>query len=148
MKQHALDRMADEITLGVARSMQARRERDADMGFDEAEQEFQVEVSGTGDTTAGFASKEIEFDYQFIYAPAQRDSDLEVPQFSYGFECDADIMLSAHVREWLRDASNGAYVGATVRVGVLAGASGVAYSGVLHLSFAGYGAPIESSPDI
>lgn len=144
---HEVQRTVEEITIGVARSMQRRRERDAEMGFSEFEQEFQIEIGGTATTSPGFSEYTIEFDYHFAYAPGQRDSDLDAPEFWYGFESDADIMLSAHVRSWTKDPDNGLYIGAVVRVGVMSGGS-VPYQGAVHLVFAGYAAPMESEADI
>jgi hypothetical protein len=142
---HALDRAMGELTLGVVKSTRKRDQRDWEMGFKELQQQFQIKINGQASEAWGFAQTTIVFDYPFFYAPAQRDSDLDRPQFWFGAELyDFPGAASAVVTAWEIDPTHGAVVGATVSIGV-ASQPGVdaPYEGVIHLTFQGFAALSE-----
>lgn len=134
----SLPRIMAELSLGSNRRMRQRERRDLDMGFSEVVQQYQINIEGEPGGAFGFASVDVSFAYPFYYAPAQRDSDLDVPHMTFGGEASTDLAMSAVVTSWDRDADNDAINGATVCVGVL-GASET-YTGVVHLSFQGFAA--------
>lgn len=141
--QGASTRALLEITIGATKSMQARQARDAQMGLNELELQFQVKISGTA--TSGLAwgeVMEIPFDFPLHYAPGQRDSELVRPHFWYGVEITTatPVLATAVVTEWLTDEDNGATIGANVQMGVIGAGD---YAAVMHLTFQGFGALAE-----
>lgn len=138
----SLQRSMVRLTVGVARSMRARERRDREMGLAEMEEQFQVEISGNATTGLVWASQELSFDCSFHYAPGQRDSELDRPQFWFGAVVSPAVLVTAVVTAWTVDEDTGATIGATVAIGVMAAGPG-AYAGHVHLTFQGYGALIE-----
>jgi hypothetical protein len=118
------------------------------MGLQEAMQQFQLEFSGTAELTWGFASLNLVFDFPFYYAPGQRDPDFDRPHFWFGAVVNTPIAVTAVVTAWSIDEDNGAVIGATVHVGVCAATPGVAFDGVVHLTFQGFSALSEGGQDI
>lgn len=137
---HAGLRAIADLTVGVAKSTEARRRREAELGLTESWQQFHVPLSGSAGTLPSFVYVDVEFDYGFHYAPGQRDSDLERPHFSFGSECDGEVDLGANVSEWNVDSDTGAYLGATVRLSAIA-ADETSFTGTAHLTFQGFSAP-------
>lgn len=135
---HSAQRAIQDLTLGIARSDKRAVRRAQELGLREVILNFQSTISGTARSTPGFAQVTVNFPYTFYFAPGNRDSDLERPQFWPGFECDGDVMLSAHVKEWDTNVGNGGTIGAVVRVGFMAAAE-VTFNGMVHMSFQGYG---------
>lgn len=80
------------------------------------------------------------------------DDELETvnPTFSFGYELqsDANVMMTACVREWLLD-DRGLLDGARLRVFAVAPGEDapVGFSGMAHLSFMGYAAPMDDDDD-
>lgn len=134
----AMQRALTGLTIGVAKQMRAREQRDREMGFAEIEQQFQVKITGTAGGAFGFESATISFDYPFYYAPGQRDSELDRPHMTFGGEASTAVAISAVVTGWDVDAESGAIQGAVVAIGV-SGAE-VDYTGVVHLNFQGFAA--------
>lgn len=143
---HAGQRSIQALTLGVAKSRQKARAYEAEAGFAETEQQFQFRISGHGGASAAFATKTITFDFPFYYAPGQRDSDLEKPQFRSGHESPDDIMVTIGVLSWTVDEDTGGVIGCVLNVGVLAAAD-VTFSGVAHAEFQGFSAPDDHADD-
>lgn len=137
---HEAGRAIADLTLGVVKSTAARAAVDQELALTETDQQYQIPVSGTARTVAGFGVLAITFDYPFYYAPGQRDSDLERPHMVYGAECDAFVVLHAHVQDWDIESATGAIVGATVVVACLSAAD-IDFTGKLHLTFQGFSSP-------
>jgi hypothetical protein len=148
-----------DLTIGVAKSMQARTERVAEVALQETTQQYQLAIEGTATTTIAWSSVDLLLDYECYAAPGQRDSDLERPQFYFGADvapededaaAAAPVGVLAVVTRWVTNESNGATVGARVAIGVVSNVS-VPFSGVAHLSFQGFTAlnPVEDDfPDM
>jgi hypothetical protein len=145
--QGATARTLLNLTIGSQKAMRAREQRDREMGLSEIMQHFQIGISGVAATGWGFAQATIAFEFPFYYAPGQRDPDFPQPQFWFGAEAGAPVAVSAVVGEWIADEDNGATIGAKVWVGVQAAVVGVAYDGVLHLTFQGFSALSEDEVD-
>lgn len=139
---HDLQRSLHALTIGVVRSTQRRAARRNAEGLREFEYQVQIPISGQADTEAGWDVHEVAFASPFYYAPGNRASDFDVPQLRSGASLDAEVMVSVHVSDWKRDVERSAVVGALVKIGVAAPGTAVAidYSGVVHLTFQGYGA--------
>lgn len=143
---HATHRAVVDLTLDATRSLQRRRALDEQMGFVEVEQQFQVAIDGAAAAGLTFADVTIDFDYYMVYAPGQRDSELDRPHMTFGVECAAAVMISAAVKSWITDEQTDVYRGAVVTVSALgSGAFGetTSFSGYLHLTFQGFGASDE-----
>lgn len=141
---HSGLRAVADLTLGVAKSTEARRQRDRELGLAETEQQFQIPVSGTASTLPGFSFLAVFFDFPFHYAPGQRDSDLQEPHMTFGSKCNADVTLNAHVRDWYIDSDTGGYTGAVVVVSALAAVAGTDFTGSVHVTFQGFSAPDDT----
>lgn len=135
----ALHRAVTDMTVGVARSMRAREQRNREMGFAEIQQQFQFKISGVAGVEWKWANLTVGFDYPFYYAPGQRDAEFSVPHFWYGAEVDTPVAISAAVLGWTRDSDNNAIIGSTVTVGN-AGEPGAPFTGFVHLTFQGFAA--------
>lgn len=143
---HSAQRAISALTIGVAKSRQRKARRDAEMGLAERLLQFQSVVSGLATSVPAYGQVEVTFDYDLYFAPGNRESDLSRPQFWFGLEIDGQVLASAQVRSWLDDEDTGATIGATVEFAIMG--ANVEYSGVLHMSFQGYGALNDGdSPD-
>lgn len=163
---HALERAIAQTSHGTIRSLEARRAALAYDQLQEVTNEHQVPISGIASTGIDWATFTVAFDVDFFFAPYQRDSPLSVPHFSYGAVVqgqpspmgntadpnnpDSLVAVSAVVVDWSRDEATGAINGAAIGVGatVGSGAQDVAFSGYVHLTFTGWGAPNESVPQL
>lgn len=142
---HALHRAMADITLGVVKSTRSREQRDREMGLSEVMQQFQVAIEGTATGVLTFAQVEVDFDYPMYYAPGQRDSDFDRPQFWVGAEANEPVAVTATVDDWVLDDDNGAVTGASVQIGVMAGVT-TTYKGKVHMTFQGFAALSEPDP--
>jgi hypothetical protein len=146
--RHAAQRAISDLTLGVAKSRQRKLQRDAEMGLRERLLQYQSVISGQATPGIAYAEVSVDFDYDFYYAPGNRDSDLARPQFWFGLEVNKQVLASAQVRSWVDDDNTGATIGAVVELAIMATVL-TKYSGVLHMTFQGYGALNDGdSPDI
>lgn len=142
---HKLHRAMEDLTLNIQAAIRDRDERNYELGMVEHEEQIQIPIGGPINGL-GFQTFEVEFDSPFFYAPAQRDSDLERPHFSFGYETETDVVISCRVAAWTDKETNGATIGATVGVAVLS-TSDVTFEGVLHLTFKGFAALEETEGD-
>lgn len=140
---HSGHRAVTDLTLGVVKAVKASDRRRLTQGLAETDQQYQFPITGHAEELPAFTTVSITFDFPFYYAPSQRDSDLERPHVGWGAECDAFVMLSVHVSDWVTDEDTGATIGATVAIGVSAQGSDVAFSGKIHITFQGFSAPDE-----
>lgn len=158
VRRHALTRGQREVVVAAPIAAERRRAMLAADALDERELQFQLPISGTVEATPAFGTVDLTFDIEFFDAPEMRDSPLRYPQFSFGYFIDPTdqdesnptgaVMLTACVSEWVID-PRGAFTGAKVTVCVcVPGGGGFPYSGFVHLTFQGYGAPVENSSDL
>lgn len=94
----------------------------------------------------------VTFPYPFIMAadPTHGDGNLDKPTFSVGVELESgpDVMVWVSVRQWEQD-DRDFWTGCTLRVGAWLPDSPVKrkFTGTLHLTFIGYGAPTEDDTE-
>lgn len=154
MKRQALSHVQRGMVISAPIATERRRAMLAYDELAERELQFQLPISGTVESIAAFGTVDLVFDVEFFDAPEQRDSPLRYPQFTFGAFIDPTdqgvgnptgaVMVTACVSEWVSDA-RGAFTGAKVTVcACLPGGGGFAYSGFVHLTFQGYGAPTEN----
>jgi hypothetical protein len=156
----ATHRMLADLTIGGIKSMQQRAARTAEISLQETTQQYQFEIEGTAGTGLAWASVVVTLDYEFYSAPGQRDSDLDRPQFYFGAEVAPPIdepagdhpepepvAVIATVTRWLINEDNGAITGANVSVGCFADREGAPFTGLVHLSFQGFTALVDTETD-
>lgn len=155
VRRHALLRAAS-VSSSTIRDLERRR---AMLGYDalsEIEQQVQIAINGTATATLMWTTATVDFNVSFAMAPEQRDSALTMPHFTYGVyvasagasdDSTLGIAVQVNVRSWVRDADTRAVTGATVVIGAASGTEDtVEFSGYVHLSFQGFGAPTEPTP--
>lgn len=156
----ATQRTLSALTIGNVKSMQERSARTAEIALQETTQQYQFEIAGTASMGLAWSTVQVALDYEFYYAPGQRDSDLDRPQFYFGAEVappiddppedhpePSPVAVTATVTRWLINEDNGAIVGAHVAIGCFADRDGVPFTGLAHLSFQGFSALVDAEVD-
>ena len=130
-------RTLQEIQIGAPLSMAQRLARNAEMDLHEIDLQYQVAITGVSGNVPGWGTIQIEFEWEFHYAPIQRDSRLEVPHFTYGayVPFGGPVAVQACVVEWAVDLDTDAITGALVALAALG--SGEEFNGSAHLTFQG-----------
>ena len=130
-------RTLQDIQIGAPLAMQQRLARNAELDLHEIDLQYQVAISGTAGTTPGWGEVVIEFEWEFHYAPSQRDSELEIPHFWWGayIPTGGPVAVQACVTEWEQDLDTDAITGAVVSLAALG--AGEEFNGWAHLSFQG-----------
>lgn len=146
-----MQRVIHEITIGGAKATAKRDEQNRELGLEELDLQFQLPISGTATPNVAWSSVEIVFDVEFHYAPAQRDSDLEVPHMTYGAYLPVgQVGIVAMVRSWKVEPKNDGITGCTLNIGCFASSS-QAFTGDLHVTFQGFGMSrddLSDNPDL
>lgn len=144
--QGGLERSLVDLAVGSHQAREDRLNALISTKSGEYTQQVQVEISGHASILWGYADIAVSWEHPFVYAPLQRDPQFERPHLSHHLEwtgSQADLVVGhAHVVSWLQS-DQGWYIGAKVRVAVMAPNTEVDYSGVLHLSFQGYACPTD-----
>lgn len=151
---HGMQRAADGLRFDGVRDLQKKRAQLADDALGEIVNEIPVEVSGIATATPVWGEFDVEFDVYFVDAPEQRNSPLTTPHMSRGLQLritDDDgeplaigIGSEVFVVDWIEDEERDVFTGATVRFGMWSpDADELHVHGYLHLTFTGYGAPVE-----
>jgi hypothetical protein len=160
-----LQRSIGHMTLGLSRAMDQRKHA-ADLYREcEREEQFQFPFSGQAGTFPVEEVMHIQFGVLFAFdSGTARDSELGPPHVRTGFEmtrAPTGLITYCHVKEWKQD-NDLDYIGAAVVVGVhvpavalqgigdiTSASQGVAnrlslkFTGVLHIAFQGWGAPLD-----
>jgi hypothetical protein len=149
-------RTLDSIQIGAALAMQKKRDRDDELAMHEIDLQYQLPINGIATSIIGWGTIEIEFEWEFHYAPANRDSRLVFPHMTYGAYVPPPappIAVLACVTDWMIDPDTNAIVGAIIAVGAFASVApptttdgssdtpaeqGVTWKGHLHVSFQGW----------
>lgn len=149
--QGALDRSIRGMTIDTIRNLDQRREM---LGYDEMgelEQQFQIDVQGTAGSIIGWVDFDLTFGVDFYNAPNRRNSPYTLPHFTYGYLLTTPdpVVLTACVRSYKLDDKD-TVQGASISIGAYdPGSTKIKeFTGVVHLVFQGYGAPVENFADI
>lgn len=146
----ALARSLNALTVGVVKAREAREEQLAPLRLGNIIQALQVPLSGKVAEKPQRIEIPVSWPYPFVYAPAQTDSNLELPHFAPGIELlsPSPVIIIAQLHGWTRNDEEWT-TGATV--GVTAWIPGAKkkqeFTALLHLTFTGYGAPSEDEDD-
>jgi hypothetical protein len=146
LEHNAIARSLSRIGYRNVLDIQRAQSRNDGTKFAEVLQQYQMDVSGQAGSGA-FTDFTITFQEALYYAPLQRNLKLEDPHFTYGYQLDTgDAKIVAYVKNWTLD-DNANYLGAIVRVHVeqFEWAQLSKFSGTVHVTFQGYGVPVEDT---
>lgn len=142
-------RAVHEITIGAAKATEKRDRQLSELGFQEIDLQYQLPIQGEGTDIPVFDTVEINFEWEFHYAPAQRDSDLEVPHMTYGaYLTDGSAGIFANVKSWKANPANDGITGCTIQVGAIGNQN---FAGWLHVTFQGFAMSrddLSDNPDL
>jgi hypothetical protein len=159
--QHRLARSIRKLAIGVARDVEVRRAGRAANTMDEREEQFQIAIQGIATDYPFWQTIVVDFATAFTIAGGDRQSTLQRPQVSIGCELtDVErqndqlvwepvsdgVILTAVVRDYGFDDAH-AINSATVAVCAIAPGDELTFSGFVHVSFQGFGAPRDPQPD-
>lgn len=146
---HAMVRGLTKLTLGMVKDIDDAAKRRAPHMGQEGEQQFQIPMSGTARFTPEYVRAAVPFAWSFYNATGQRDSDLVVPQMSWGLELQSNdpIFATVCVMEWDKKGAD-QVEGAVLAIGCYEPSGlDVRFKGSMHVTFQGYGAPVEYDED-
>lgn len=149
-----LDRAVAQLQIGHVRSMQRRERQNQEYGLQELDLQYQLPVSGRASPSPGWGAVELNFEWSFHYAPANRDSDLEVPHVTFGayITKGAPVALHACVTDWKVEQANEGITGCTIQVAAFASSPvGRDFAGFLHANVQGYATSrddLSDNPDM
>lgn len=145
----ALSRGLSALTIDQQQASQDQENLDKVLRGYDMTQNVQIPCSGIAWREPTWAKFDIRWQVPFLnnIDRSRTDSDLDKPHFTTGAELqsDANVILTAQVRSWTTDPETGWLVGAQVRVCAWCPQARKKHpwTGVIHLSFTGYGAPSE-----
>lgn len=150
--RQVLQRTLHSIHIGSVKSMQAKRQQDTEYDLREIELQYHIPVSGTAGTLLTWAEPvTIPFEWGFHYAPMQRDSELEIPHFTYGayIVTETPVGLLACVSGWQEEPRNGAITAADVSIGIMGHdeAALIDFQGYVHASFQGLAQSLDETSE-
>lgn len=139
-----VERMVSDLTLGLWKQMRHRERQSQVEGLSEREEQFQVEVSGRAEEFPSWDVADLWFETIFIDARGQRDTQNLHPQFYFGPEVTrgGPVGLLACVTDWKMSDRNET-IGCTLAIGAVATDEARKFSGLLHATFQGFGAPAD-----
>lgn len=130
-------RTVQSIQIGTALDIQKRADQDLELDMQEIDLQYQLPVSGTAGDASEWETVELDFEWEFFYAPSNRDSDLAYPHMTYGaYVPGVPVALFACVNVWKVDTDTDAITGVVLAVTALG--NQVDFAGSLHLNFQGY----------
>jgi hypothetical protein len=133
-----MSRMLQEVVISTDRLGRERTERDTEGALLERELQFQLPIRGRAEQLLGWGEIELEFEFEFYYAPAQRDSDLDWPQMTYGYQISSGgpVGVFCCVTGWVVDERTDAVTGCKLAVSAIGDSQD--FTGLVHVSFQGY----------
>lgn len=169
--KQVLPRALSSLSIGAVQSMQRKRKQDSEYDLIEVELQYQIAVTGDAGIYLAWAMPvTIDFEWGFHYAPMQRDSELELPHFTYGayVVTPTPVGVLACVSGWHEEPRNGAITGVDLSIGFVRGQGGVVaddgaaadaavgdatipFKGTLHASFQGLAQSLDDTsqnPDL
>jgi hypothetical protein len=152
-----LHRTVTKITIDLHRKIDARRHRERRSGWWEREQQHQFPFAGQLGNLPCETTFKVLFDIMFAQdAGVARDSQLGEPHVRVSHRLlsgPTGTILYAHVPSWIYD-DDFNFIGAYVTLGAFCPAiqysqqvETVEFTGMFHLAFQGWGAPIDPEGD-
>lgn len=148
---HAASRVLGRLTVGVVKEREAHIARTAGSKLREELFEFQVALAGTANEAVAWQPANCVFPAPMVPAPLQRDSDLTVPQFWFGYQLyqsSAPVVIVGYVSEWTLDDADYT-VAAQCQLGAYTPGQSLDadFAGYAHLTFQGYSGPALEEDD-
>lgn len=143
-----LERSFKAIRIGAVRDVQRIERRVRADGLIERDEQVQFGVSGLAEEFYKWQEVEAKFSTIFVNASGQRDSPFTRPHVAVGTELytQTPVALAAVVMKWQTNERDET-LGARVAIGVLATDQATKFRGAVHLTFQGYGQPLNTFND-
>lgn len=143
-----LERSFKTIRIGAVRDVQRLRAQAEEDGLIEREEQIHIDVSGRAEEFAAWKEVDIDFATIFVDATGQRDSPFDRPHVTVGAELytPTPVALHAVVMSW-KDNDRNEVLGATVAIGASSTDKSTKFKGVIHLTFQGFGQPLNTFND-
>lgn len=148
---HSAGRVLHRITVSHVKQREAILARQAASELREEMFEYQVGIAGTANAQVAWQPYRASFPAPMVAAPMQRDSDLDVPQFFFGYHLynsEGPVVVVAFVSAWDQDESDYT-TGASLQIGAFTPGmnADTAFAGYAHLTFQGYSGPVLEDDD-
>lgn len=148
---HSARRVLQRVTVSHVKLREQMLARAAANELREEMFQYQIGIAGKANAIVAWQPVSVDFPSPMVSAPMQRDSDLEVPQFFFGYHLynsEAPVVVVAHVSSWSQDDSDYT-TGAQVQIGSYTPASNdnVEFAGYVHLTFQGFSGPTLDDDD-
>lgn len=139
-------------TIGVMEGHRARRKQHAELAASDLLQVAQVRIEGSCGATPVTVDFKVVWELPFLMrvAPTRTNFRQDRPHFNVGVEMlsNAPVMIDGQVRDWV--IGDDEFVTAA-KCRVLAFVPGATrkhrFSALVHMTFFGYGAPVEDDPE-
>ena len=136
------------LRIGAVRDMQAIQKKAIEDGLIERVEQFQIAVAGVAQEFFAWKEVDITFSTIFVDATGQRDSPFDRPHISVGAELytPVPVNVTGVVMSWRTNDRNET-LGCKVAIGVSSTDNATKFKGSVHLSFQGFGQPMNSFTD-
>lgn len=151
MSRDPLDQLQDslgELAFGIQERAAGAQQTTDELASSDQIQMYQYEIHGRATRQPVLLDQKVTFSNPFLMrvGPRQIDGNVEWPHFAYGVEMDTGdyhVQVSCQVREWIQDDSS-FVTDAKVRIAVYSpeAAKEIPFTGVVHLTFSGFAAPM------
>lgn len=144
----ALEKSFKQIRIGAVRDVERIRDRAESDGLIERDEQFHLVISGVAEEFYDWQYVDINFATVFVDATGQRDSPFDRPHVSVGSELytSTPVAITATVMSWRTNERNET-LGAKVAVGAASTDRATKFKGAVHLTFQGFGQPLNTFDD-
>lgn len=141
---HRLENMMKGVTIGTVRARERYLSEKQVESLQEVEEQFKIEISGRAEEFPVWDQVKIKFGTTFVDATGQRDSPFDRPHFTYGAEISSrnPVGVLACVMKWFVN-DKGETTAARVAFGAVATDLSTKFKGEVHMTFQGYGMPVD-----
>jgi hypothetical protein len=143
-----LERSFKALRIGSVRDMQRYQWRAEEDGLIERDEQVRIAVAGVAEEFFKWTEVALKFTTVFVDATGQRDSPHIRPHLSVGAEVytPTPVALTATVMDWRTNDRNET-VGARIAIGVSSTDLPTKFKGAVHLTFQGFGQPLNTFND-
>lgn len=145
VRTNQVHRSLMNLTLNLQRKQQVRRTASDEYRMTETDEMFKVDINGKVGAEPLWKTVELDFRHHFFYAPLSRDAVFQRPHFTYGSRLlgGGPVVIVANVTGWSIGTVDQVR-GASVQIGAFAPAATelLKFRGEVHLTFAGFAAPV------
>lgn len=143
-----LERSFKAIRIGSVQDIKRIQQRAEQDGLIERDEQVHIAVAGVAEEFFKWSEVAVKFTTIFVDATGQRDSPYARPHISVGAELytPTPVSLTATVMEWDTNDRNET-LGARIAVGVSSTDLPTKFKGAIHMTFQGYGQPLNTFND-